>query len=156
MCTFQARGCKGEASGCPASHAFLAFAFQSPENKQKKKMGKLVLQARILMRISALSTSVTKLNYLGSMSMNYATDHMSRRQNLWHERKRISYMIFVKRLQNFSCICFSTRYCSTYLAGIKFENNKGKLRIFARSTFLHLKNQGGLSLCPPSFPAGDL
>lgn len=90
VCTFQAKGCKGEASGCPASHAFLAFAFQSPENKQKKKMGKLVLQARILMRISALSTSVTKLNYLGSMSMNYATDHMSRRQNLWHERKRIS------------------------------------------------------------------
>ena len=75
----------------PASHAFLAFAFQSPENKQKKKMGNLVLQARILMRISALSTSVTKLNYLGSMSMNYATDHMSRSQNLWHERKRISY-----------------------------------------------------------------
>ena len=90
VCTFQAKGCKDEASGCPASHAFLAFAFQSPENKQKKKMGKLVLQARILMRISALSTSVTKLNYLGSMSMNYATDHMSRRQNLWHERKRIS------------------------------------------------------------------
>ena len=40
VCTFQAKGCKGEASGCPASHAFLAFAFQSPENKQKKKIGK--------------------------------------------------------------------------------------------------------------------
>ena len=36
------------------------------------------------------------------------------------------------------------------------KNNKGKLTIFARSTFLHLKNQGGLSLCPPSFAAGDL
>lgn len=157
VCTFQARGCKGEASGCPASHAFLAFAFQSPENKQKKKMGKLVLQARILMRISALSTSVTKLNYLGSMSMNYATDHMSRRQNLWHERKRISYMMFVKRLQNFSCICFSTRYCSTYLAGhqiwktIKesYEFLRGQhfciLKIKVASRFAHLRSQLGTS-----------
>lgn len=46
------------------------------------------------------------------------------------------------------------QYLSCRASNLK--NNKGKLRIFARSTFLHLKNQGGLSLCPPSFPAGDL
>ena len=46
------------------------------------------------------------------------------------------------------------QYLSCKASNLK--NNKGKLRIFARSTFLHLKNQGGLSLCPPSFPAGDL
>lgn len=79
----------GERVSCFSCLSRLCIS-RSPENKQKKKMGKLVLQARNLMRISALSTSVTKLNYLGSMSMNYATDHMSRRQNLWHERKRIS------------------------------------------------------------------
>lgn len=46
------------------------------------------------------------------------------------------------------------QYLSCRASNLK--NNKGKLRIFGRSTFLHLKNQGGLSLCPPSFPAGDL
>lgn len=70
---------------------FSPLHFSPLKTYKRKKLGKLVLQARILMRISALSTSVTKLNYLGSMSMNYATDHMSRSQNLWHERKRISY-----------------------------------------------------------------
>ena len=56
---------------------FSPLHFSPLKTNKRKKLGKLVLQARILMRISALSTSVTKLNYLGSMSMNYATDHIA-------------------------------------------------------------------------------